>query len=56
MHDDLLAGIKAIAAHMGLPEDKTARLHRSGELRTFVRGRTIFARKSQLDEDFRASG
>lgn len=53
MKDDLVDGIKAIAAHLGFTEAKTYALHRGGHIPTFVVGRSVFARKSQLDRKFR---
>lgn len=53
MKDDLLTGLKEIAEYLGFDEEKTGRLHRQKLIPTFTVQRTIYARKSQIDEVWR---
>lgn len=50
---DLLAGLAAIAAHLGVEYRQAETMHRTGRIPTFKQGKTVCARKSTLAEHFR---
>jgi hypothetical protein len=54
LKDDLLSGVKAIAAFIGEEEQTVGRLIRNGHLPAFRRGKMIFARKSEIEASFRS--
>lgn len=55
LKDDLLSGVKEIAAFIGEDEQVTGRLIRQGLLPAFRRSRKIFARRSEIDAAFRSA-
>ncbi|QUM70857.1 helix-turn-helix domain-containing protein [Sphingopyxis granuli] len=55
LKEDLLSGMKAIAAHIGETEMTTYNMVRKGEVPAFQRGRKWFARKSEIDAAFRSA-
>ncbi|WP_137871469.1 helix-turn-helix domain-containing protein [Sphingopyxis sp. 2PD] len=55
LREDLLSGVKEIAAFIGEDEQVTGRLIRQGLLPAFRRSRKIYARKSEIDAAFRSA-
>ncbi len=53
--DDLLTGCKAIAEFLGWPERRVYHAHAQGFLPIAAVGRTLIARKSELDKALSAS-
>lgn len=51
---DLLYGMDAIAAHLGMTKRSALHMHEKGELPTFKMGRTVCARRSTLAKHFAA--
>lgn len=51
---DLLTGIAAIAAHLGLTERQAMHQHERGMIPTFKQGRIVCARRSTLAKHFAA--
>lgn len=49
---DLLTGVAAIAAHLGMTDRQVYHLHDSGELPTFKLGAKVCARRSTLARHF----
>lgn len=55
LKEDLLSGIKDIAAHIGEPEQATYFMIRKGHIPAFQRGRKWYARRSEIDAAFRSA-
>ena len=51
---DLLTGVEAIAAHLGMTRRQVYHLHETGELPTFKLGAKVCARRSTLAKHFAA--